>query len=97
MQTNKRSGFRIFRAQDSYVDEILAAQERQLEELQKDPETRTQEELMEKRREMMKQEIPLGDRIRIAGGAVAAGLVVAGIFVLVFFLFLLLCTKVWFV
>lgn len=97
MQTNKRSGFHIFHAQDRYVDEILAAQERELADLRKDPETRAQEELMEKRKELMNQEISAGERWTMVGGAVAAGLVVAGIFVLVFFLFLLLCTKVWFV
>ncbi|MBQ7920307.1 MAG: hypothetical protein IJ324_10260 [Lachnospiraceae bacterium] len=97
MQTNKRSGFNIFHAQDRYVDEILAAQERQLEDLQKDPETRAQEELMEKRKEMLNQELSAGERWSMVGGAVAAGLVVAGIFVLVFFLFLLFCTKVLFV
>lgn len=97
MQTNKRSGFNIFHTQDRYVDEILAAQERQLEDLQKDPETRAQEELMEKRKEMLNQELSAGERWSMVGGAVAAGLVVAGIFVLVFFLFLLFCTKVLFV
>ena len=97
MRTNKRSSFRIFQSQDRYVDEILAAQERELSDLQKDPETRAQEELMEKRKEQLRQDISAGEKLSIVGGAVAAGLVVAGIFILVFFIFLLLCTKVWFV
>ena len=97
MRTNKRSGLNIFHAQDRYVDEILAAQERQLEELQKDPETRAQEELLEKRKEMLNQELSASEKAGLVGGAVAAGLIVAGIFVLVMFLFLLFCTKIWFV
>lgn len=97
MQTNKRSGFNIFHAQDRYVDEILAAQERELKDLQKDPETRAQEELMEKRKEMLHQELSASEKAGLVGGAVAAGLMVAGIFVLVIFLFLLFCTKIWFV
>ncbi len=97
MQTNKRPGFNIFHAQDRYVDEVLAAQERQLQELKKDPETRAQEELMEKRKEMLRQELSAGEKAGLVGGAVAAGLIVAGIFVLAMFLFLLFCTKIWFV
>lgn len=97
MQTSKRPRHSIFHSSDQYIDEILAVQERQLEELQKDPETREQEELMEKRKEMLQSELTPGEKAGIVGGAVAAGLVVAGIFVLVMFLFLLFCTKVWFV
>ncbi|MBQ8823256.1 MAG: hypothetical protein IJZ82_11485 [Lachnospiraceae bacterium] len=52
---------------------------------------------MEKRKEMLHQELSASEKAGLVGGAVAAGLIVAGIFVLVIFLFLLFCTKIWFV
>ena len=58
-----------------------------------------QEELDEHRQQhMYHQEQMTGEeRIHFITGAVAAGLVIAGVFLMVFFLFLLFCTKVWFV
>ena len=56
-----------------------------------------QEELEEHRQQhMWEQEKMSGEEtVHYITGAVAAGLVIAGVFLVVFFLFLLFCTKVW--
>ena len=58
-----------------------------------------QEELDEHRQQhMYQQEQMTGEeKIHYITGAVAAGLVIAGVFLIIFFLFLLFCTKVWLV
>ena len=84
----------LFSSRDQYIEELLDAQERELAELQKDPEEQ-RENLDEQRQQQMQMELSVGERLRIIWGAVAAGLLVAGIFIVLFFLFLLFCTKVW--
>lgn len=92
--TRKKSGMHLFSSRDQYIEELLDAQERELAELQKDPEEQ-RENLDEQRQQQMQMELSVGERLRIIWGAVAAGLLVAGIFIVLFFLFLLFCTKVW--
>ena len=92
--TRKKSGMHLFSSRDQVIEELLDAQERELAELQKDPEEQ-RENLDEQRQQQMQMELSVGERLRIIWGAVAAGLLVAGIFIVLFFLFLLFCTKVW--
>ncbi len=57
-----------------------------------------QEELEEHRQQHMyaQEQMSGEEKVHFIAGAVAAGLVIAGVFIVVFFLFLLFCTKVWF-
>lgn len=56
-----------------------------------------QEELDEHRQQHMWEQEKMNDEetVHYITGAVAAGLVIAGVFIVIFFLFLLFCTKVW--
>lgn len=85
----------FFDARDRYVDELLAAQQRELEELRKEPQERQENPDYKQRAEMMQEELSFKEKLSLMGGAVAAGLVIAGIFIVAAFLFLLFCTKVW--
>ena len=83
----------IYSYRDHYIDDVLEAQQRELEELRKDPEEREEEEIRNRYREP--ERYTLKETLLIAGGAVGSGLVIAGIFLLAMFLFLLFCTQVW--
>ena len=85
----------FFNARNRYVDELLAAQQRELEELRKEPEEQQENPNYKQRAEMMQEELSFRDKLSLMGGAVAAGLLVAGVFIVAAFLFLLFCTKVW--
>ncbi len=85
----------FFNARDRYVDELLAAQQRELEELRKEPEEQLDSPDYKQRAEMMQEELSLKEKLSLMGGAVAAGLVIAGVFIVALFIFLLFCTKVW--
>lgn len=58
-----------------------------------------QEELEEHRQQhrIQQEELTGEQKVHFIAGAVGAGLLIAGVFVVVFFLFLLFCTKVWLV
>jgi len=95
--TRRRNNLSFFRGRDQYIDDLLEAQERQMRELRNEP-LEEEAELEAKRRAHMQQDqLDFGEKMSLIGGAVGAGLVVAGVFIVAFFLFLLFCTKVWFV
>ena len=83
----------IYSHRDHYIDDVLEAQQRELEELRKDPEEREEEEVRNCYREP--ERYTLKETLLIVGGAVGSGLVIAGIFLLAMFLFLLFCTQIW--
>ena len=83
----------FFDGRDQYVDEMLEAGRRELEELQLEPEERKDRQ----ERIQNKPQMSFGERFHALLGAVMAGLVIAGIFILAMFLFLLFATKVWLV
>ena len=58
-----------------------------------------QEELEEHRQQHMyaQEQMTGGERVHFIAGAVAAGLAILAVFGVVFFLFILFCTNVWFV
>ena len=58
-----------------------------------------QEELEEHRQQHMyaQEQMSGEEKVHFIAGAVMAGLAILAVFVVVFFLFLLFCTKVWFV
>ena len=58
-----------------------------------------QEELEEHRQQHMYQQEQMtdGEKVHFIAGAIMAGLAILAVFGVVFFLFLLFCTKVWFV
>ena len=58
-----------------------------------------QEELEEHRQRHMYQQEQMtdGEKVHFIAGAIMAGLAILAVFGVVFFLFLLFCTKVWFV
>lgn len=86
----------IYSHRDQYIDEVLEAQQRELEELRKTPEEREEEE---EARAASRNEEPIKytfkETLLIVGGAVASGLLIAGILLLGIFLFILFCTQVW--
>lgn len=86
----------FFDGRDQYVDEMLEAGRRELEELQLEPEER-KDRLERQERIQNKPQMSFGERFHALLGAVMAGLVIAGIFILAMFLFLLFATKVWLV
>lgn len=85
----------LYGARDRYIDELLDAQKRELEELRKEPEDQRENPNYQQRAEMMQEEISFREKLGLMGGAVAAGLVVAGVFIVAAFFFLLFCTKIW--
>lgn len=95
--TRKHSRLSLFYSRDRYIEELLEVQERELKELQKEPDDR-QENLDEARRAYMAQdELSFKERLSLIAGAVGAGLFIAGIFIFAMFLFILFCINVWFV
>ncbi len=94
--TKKRHGMSLFSSRDQYIEELLDAQERELAELRKEPEEQS-ENLDAQRQQQMQNDLTFGERLRLIWGATAAGLLVAGVFIAIFFLVLLFCTKVWLV
>lgn len=85
----------LYNARDRYIEELLEAQKRELEELRKEPEEQQENPNYQKRAELMQEELSFREKLSLMGGAVAAGLVVAGIFIVAAFFFILFCTKVW--
>ncbi len=92
--TRKRKGGFFFDGRDQYVDEILEAGRRELEELRLEPDERKARQERESRKQAQEQ-ISAADRLHAILGAVMAGLIIAGIFILGMFLFLLFATRVW--
>lgn len=95
--TRRKNNLSLFRARDQYIEELLEAQKRQLREFNKEPIDEEEELEARRRANMYRDELSFGEKMSLIGGAVGAGLVIAGIFIIAFFLFLLFCTKVWFV
>ena len=93
--TNNKRPFSIFSAQDRYVDEVLEAQKRELEELRKEPEDQVDSPNYVKRAQVAEEELSFSERLHLIGGAVGAGLVIALIFLGAFALFILFCTNLW--
>lgn len=83
----------IYSHRDQYIDDVLAAQQRELEELRKEPEEREEEEVRNQYQEPMRY--TLKETLLIMGGAVGSGLLIASVFIVVLLLFLLFATQVW--
>ena len=96
MINKKRHTFSVFRAQEQYIDELLAVQERELEELRKEPEEQNEKPDYYKRAQLAQEEMTFGEKLHLIGGAVGAGLVIAGVFLAAFALLILFCSHVWF-
>lgn len=92
--TNKKRPF-FYSAQDQYIDQVLEAQKRELEELRKEPEDQVDSPDYVKRAQIAEEELSVSERLHLIGGAVGAGLVVALIFLAAFALFILFCTNLW--
>lgn len=86
----------IYSNRDRYIDEILEAQKRELEELRKEPEDQKDNPDYVPRFEPEPQKYTAKETLYIIGGAVGSGLLIAGVFIVAMFLFILFCTQVWF-
>ena len=93
--TNKRRPF-FYSAQDQYIDQVLDAQRKELEELRKEPTEQVDLPDYVQRAQIAEEELSLSEKLRLIGGAIGAGLVVVAIFLIAFALFILFCIKVWF-
>ncbi|MBQ8816483.1 MAG: hypothetical protein IJZ84_04280 [Lachnospiraceae bacterium] len=96
MTNKRRHTFSVFRAQEQYIDELLAAQDRELNELRKEPEEQTEHPDYQKRAQFAQEEMTFREKLQLIGGAVGAGLVIAGVFLAAFALLILFCIHVWF-
>ena len=85
----------IYGNRDRYIDEILEAQQRELEELRKEPEDQKDNPDYIPRFEPEPEKYTAKETLLLVGGAVGSGLLIAGIFLLAGFLFILFCTQVW--
>ena len=83
----------LYSHRDQYIDDVLEAQQRELEELRKDPEEREEEERRNQYREP--ERYTTKETLLIMGGAVGSGLLIACIFIGAMLLFLLFATQVW--
>ena len=83
----------LYSHRDQYIDDILDAQERELEELRKDPEEREDEEI--RNRYHQPERYTTKETLLFLGGALGSGLLIAGIFIVLGFLFILFCTQIW--
>ena len=83
----------LYNHRDQYIDDVLDAQQREFEELRKDPEEREEEEIRNQYREP--ERYTTKETLLIMGGAVGSGLLIAGAFILAMLAFLLFCTQVW--
>lgn len=93
--TNKRRPF-FYSAQDQYIDQVLEAQKKELEELRKEPKDQVDSPDYVQRAQIAEEELSFSEKLHLIGGAVGAGLVIVAIFLVVFALFILFCTNVWF-
>lgn len=93
--TNKRKPF-FYSAQDQYIDQVLEAQKKELEELRKEPTEQVDSPDYVQRAQIAEEELSFSEKLHLIGGAVCAGLVVVAIFLIVFALLILFCTNVWF-
>lgn len=86
----------IYSNRNRYIDEILEAQKRELEELRKEPEDQKDNPDYVPRFEPEPQKYTTKETLYMIGGAVASGLLIAGVFIVAGFLFILFCTQIWF-
>lgn len=93
--TNRRKPF-FYSAQDQYIDQVLEAQRKELEELRKEPTEQVDSPDYVRRAQIAEEELAFSEKLRLIGGAIGAGLVVVAIFLIAFALLILFCTKVWF-
>ena len=93
--TNKRRPF-FYSAQDQYIDQVLEAQRKELQELRKEPTEQVDSPDYVQRAQIAEEELSFSEKLHLIGGAIGAGLAVAAIFLVAFALFILFCTKVWF-
>lgn len=96
MMNKRRHTFSVFRAQEQYIDELLEAQERELQELRKEPEDQVEHPDYQKRAQIAQEELSITEKFQLIGGAVGAGLLIVVIILAVFALLILFCTHVWF-
>ena len=85
----------IYSNRDRYIDEMLEAQQRELEELRKEPEDQRENPEYIPLFEPETQRYTAKETLYIIWGAVGSGLLIAGIFIVGAFLFLLFCTQIW--
>lgn len=93
--TNRRKPF-FYSAQDQYIDQVLEAQRKELEELRKEPTEQVDSPDYVQRAQIAEEELSFSEKLHLIGGAIGAGLVVVAIFLVAFALFILFCTNVWF-
>ena len=85
----------IYSNRDRYIDEILEAQKRELEELRKEPEDQRDNPEYIPRFEPEPPKYTRKETLLIIGGAVGSGLLIASVFIVAMFLFILFCTEIW--
>ena len=85
----------IYSNRDRYIDEMLEAQKRELEELRKEPEDQKDNPDYIPRFEPEPQKYTAKETLYIIGGALRSALLIAGVFLVAAFLFLLFCTQIW--
>lgn len=85
----------IYSNRDRYIDEMLEAQKRELEELRKEPEDQKENPEYVPRFEPEPERYTVKETLYIVKGAIGSALLIAGIFIVAAFLFLLFCTQFW--
>ena len=85
----------IYSNRDRYIDEMLEAQKRELEELRKEPEDQKDNPDYIPRYEPEPTQFTKEETKYIVRGAVGSALLIAGIFIFGAFLFILFCSHIW--
>lgn len=86
----------IYGNRDRYIEDLLEAQKRELEELRKEPEDQKDNPEYVPRFEPEPERYTAQETFAMIRGAVKSGLLIAGVYILAMFLFILFCTQVWF-
>ena len=86
----------IYSNRDRYIDEMLEAQKRELEELRKEPEDQKENPDYIPRFEPEPPSYTAEERKYIIRGALGSSLLIAGVYIVAIFLFILFCTQIWF-
>ena len=85
----------LYSNRDRYIDEILEAQQRELEELRKEPEDQKDNSDYVPRFEPEPERFTKEETKYIIRGALGSALLIAGVFIFGAFLFILFCSHIW--